>query len=99
VDRAPIAVLLDEVRIALGHVASASADQRTGGAAELARARAVLETVASRLDPRIVLGPEAAERGAAGEAVVVLMLRPLVIDLLMATGMSHAEARARLVEP
>ncbi|MFZ7087514.1 FUSC family protein [Curtobacterium sp. RRHDQ10] len=98
VDRAPIGALLDEVRLALGHVASA-VEQRSGGASSLAEARSVLEGVASRLDPRIVLGPESEERGAAGEAVVVLMLRPLVIDLLMATGLSHAEARSRLVDP
>lgn len=98
VDRAPIAALLDEVRLALASIASASED-RTGGTAELDRARSVLETVAARLDPRMVLGPESAEQGAAGEAVVVLMLRPLVIDLLMATGLSHEEARSRLVDP
>jgi hypothetical protein len=30
------------------------------------------------------------------EAMVVLMLRPLLVDLLMATGLDHDEARGRL---
>jgi hypothetical protein len=97
IDRAPIAAILDDVRLALASIASASED-RTGGTVHLGRAQGVLEAVAARLDPRMVLGPEIT-RGAAGEAVVVVMLRPLVIDLLMATGLSHEEARSRLVDP
>lgn len=58
---------------------------------QLPVARAALAEVAERLDPAALL-PGAP----VGEAVLVLMLRPLVIDLLMATGLPHAEARAGL---
>ncbi|ROQ37531.1 uncharacterized membrane protein YgaE (UPF0421/DUF939 family) [Frondihabitans sp. PhB188] len=54
-------------------------------------ARDALEAVGGRLDPALVL-PGAP----VGETVLVLMLRPLVIDLLMATGMAHDDARGRL---
>ncbi|GMA29355.1 hypothetical protein GCM10025874_26080 [Arenivirga flava] len=54
-------------------------------------ARYGLLGVAGRLDPRRVL-PDAA----LGEAMLVVMLRPLLVDLLAATGMSDAEARASL---
>jgi uncharacterized membrane protein YgaE (UPF0421/DUF939 family) len=54
-------------------------------------ARYGLLGVAGRLDPRIVL-PQAEM----GEAVLVFMLRPLLVDLLVATGLPDAEARAAL---
>jgi uncharacterized membrane protein YgaE (UPF0421/DUF939 family) len=54
-------------------------------------AREALSAVARRLDPTAVL-PGAPVT----EAMVVLMLRPLLVDLLMATGLDHDEARARL---
>lgn len=54
-------------------------------------ARYGLLGVAGRLDPRRVL-PDAA----LGEAMLVVMLRPLLVDLLAATGMPDAEARAAL---
>ncbi|ARC55890.1 hypothetical protein AS850_02205 [Frondihabitans sp. 762G35] len=54
-------------------------------------AQDALTAVARRLDPRAVL-PGAP----VGETVVVVMLRPLVIDLLMATGLDHEAARERL---
>ncbi|WP_345375386.1 FUSC family protein [Frondihabitans cladoniiphilus] len=54
-------------------------------------ARDALSAVARRLDPAVVM-PGAV----VGETILVLMLRPLVIDLLMATGLEHAEARDRL---
>lgn len=54
-------------------------------------AREALIAVGRRLDPAVVL-PGAP----VSETVLVLMLRPLVIDLLMATGLPHDEARARL---
>lgn len=50
-----------------------------------------LGAVARRLDPATLL-PGAP----VGESVLVLMLRPLVIDLLMAAGQSHEAARAAL---
>lgn len=52
-------------------------------------AQEALRAIGARLDPAVVL-PGAA----VGETVLVLMLRPLVIDLLMATGLPHDEARA-----
>lgn len=58
---------------------------------QLPVAREALGAVGARLDPRLSL-PGAP----VAETVVVLMLRPLVIDLLMATGLEHAEARGRL---
>ena len=56
-------------------------------------AREALTAVGRRLDPARIL-PDAV----VGEAMVVLMLRPLVIDLLMATGLEHEAARERLAE-
>ena len=56
-------------------------------------ARDALAAVAARLDPAVV-----APGSPVTEAMVVLMMRPLVVDLLMATGLDHAEARRRLVE-
>ena len=54
-------------------------------------ARDALSAVAARLDPAVV-----APGSPVTESMVVLMMRPLVIDLLMATGLDHAEARRRL---
>lgn len=54
-------------------------------------AQSALSAVAARLDPALVM-PGAP----VNETVLVLMMRPLVIDLLMATGLDHAEARGRL---
>lgn len=54
-------------------------------------AQDALVAVARRLDPAVVL-PGAP----VSETVLVLMLRPLVIDLLMATGLPHDDARSRL---
>jgi uncharacterized membrane protein YgaE (UPF0421/DUF939 family) len=56
-------------------------------------ARDALSAVAARLDPAVV-----APGAPVTEAMVVLMIRPLVIDLLMATGLDHAEARRRLAD-
>ena len=57
----------------------------------LPMAREALLAVGRRLDPAVVL-PGAPVT----ESVLVLMLRPLVIDLLMATGLSHDDARNEL---
>jgi uncharacterized membrane protein YgaE (UPF0421/DUF939 family) len=54
-------------------------------------AREALAAVARRLDPGVVL-PGAPVT----EAMIVLMMRPLLIDLLMATGLDHDDARALL---
>ncbi|MBF4575813.1 FUSC family protein [Frondihabitans sp. VKM Ac-2883] len=54
-------------------------------------AQEALVAVGRRLDPAVVL-PGAP----VAETVLVLMLRPLVIDLLMATGLPHDDARSRL---
>ncbi len=55
--------------------------------------RAVLGKVAGRLSPHEIL-PESAVT----EAVLVLLMRPLVVDLLVASGANPDEARATLPE-
>jgi uncharacterized membrane protein YgaE (UPF0421/DUF939 family) len=54
-------------------------------------AREALRVVAKRLDPALVL-PDAS----LGDQNLVAALRPLVVDLLTATGLSPAEARAEI---
>jgi len=54
-------------------------------------ARSVLLDVAKRLDPMLAV-PD----GDATESAVVVQLRPLVVDLLVATGLPLAEAQAAL---
>ncbi|WP_223247056.1 FUSC family protein [Microbacterium oleivorans] len=54
-------------------------------------AREVLTAVAARLDP-IALVPD----GSLGDQTLITALRPLATDLLCATGLSPADARARL---
>ena len=53
-------------------------------------ARSVVRAL-DALDPTVVLPGSPVT-----EAMVVLMLRPLLVDLLMATGLDHDEARGRL---
>ena len=55
------------------------------------RARDLLLEIAPRLDPKRFL-PESSVT----EGVVVLMMRPLLVDLLVASGVSAAEARQLL---
>lgn len=55
-------------------------------------ARSLLTDLAARLMPNAVPSVTA------GESAVVLQLRPLVVDLLVATGMSEPEARRMLVK-
>ena len=86
-DRSVVADLLDGVRSAL--VLLVPVDD--GREPDPEAARATLERVAGRLDPTVV-----APGAPVTEQVLVLMLRPLVVDLLMATGEAHAAARARL---
>ncbi|WP_423922544.1 FUSC family protein [Frigoribacterium sp. 2-23] len=58
---------------------------------QLPVARDALTAVARRLDPSLLIPGQPVT-----ETIVVLMIRPLVIDLLMATGLDHDDARARL---
>lgn len=67
---------------------------RVGAAiAKLPDSRAELATLARELDPEVVL-PDAEVT----DAILVHLLRPLVVDLLVATGMPIDEARALLPE-
>jgi uncharacterized membrane protein YgaE (UPF0421/DUF939 family) len=76
----------------LGDVAAAIREIRNGlvAPAALADARARLERLAGRLDPSALTSGEVAD------AAVVLMIRPLVVDLLTGTGLDAAAARALL---
>ncbi|MDE0547139.1 aromatic acid exporter family protein [Microbacterium sp. C7(2022)] len=68
------------------------ADVIRGSIADIAlelQAREHLIAVAAHLDPREVV-PD----GSLGEQNLVAALRPLVVDLLVAAGMTHADARA-----
>ncbi len=56
-------------------------------------ARSVFEDLARRLDPSTIV-----PGGALRETVVVVLIRPLVVDLLVATGMDVDAARALLPE-
>ncbi|MEU1970711.1 FUSC family protein [Microbacterium sp. NPDC019599] len=81
----PVAAdLLAEVARAAGVVATSLDDISLQPAA-----REALTVVASRLDPAAVL-PDAS----LGDQNLVAALRPLVVDLLTATGLTPAEARA-----
>ena len=85
-DRLGLADLLESTARAVDELGRSVVDVERGPVA-----RDALTAVARRLDPAVV-SPGAPVT----EAIVVLMLRPLVIDLLMATGLDHAEARSRL---
>ena len=52
-------------------------------------AREAVRAVAARLDPVAIL-----PRGSVSEQNLITALRPLAVDLLTATGMTSAEARA-----
>ncbi|QIG41240.1 FUSC family protein [Microbacterium sp. 4R-513] len=81
--RPVVADLLGEIARAAGIVASSLDDISFEPAA-----REAVLAVAARLDPRTIV-PEAS----LGEQNLVAGLRPLVVDLLTATGMPHADAR------
>jgi uncharacterized membrane protein YgaE (UPF0421/DUF939 family) len=85
--RPELAGLLAEIASAIGILAAEVADRELTGAA-----RTALTDLARRLDPAAVATPEAP----LADAAVVLMLRPLVVDLLEATGMDADDARALL---
>ena len=86
VDRSALADLLDSTARAVAVLGRSVHDVE-----QRPVAREALTAVARRLDPTVVL-PGAPVT----EAIVVLMMRPLLVDLLMATGLDHDEARARL---
>jgi hypothetical protein len=56
---------------------------------DLARQDMIL--VAMRLDPRLIV-----PKGTVNDVMIVMLLRPLLVDLLTATGMPEPEARALL---
>lgn len=81
-----LAGLLAELSTAIRLLGAELEDRELAGAS-----RSMLTDLASRLVPdRIVASPDVAQ------SVVVVLLRPLVVDLLVATGMSSEEARALL---
>jgi uncharacterized membrane protein YgaE (UPF0421/DUF939 family) len=86
VPRPAIAGLLRDIAGALRAVESEQEDpQAVGGA------RSLLEDIGRRLDPELI------EPGASvADAAVILMVRPLVVDLLVGLGMPGDDARALL---
>lgn len=91
VPRPALAALVAELAGAL-RLLGAEVDARTVEDLELAgSARSVLIDLGRRLDPAAVV-PGAG----IADAAIVLLLRPLVVDLLVGSGMTLAEARAAL---
>jgi uncharacterized membrane protein YgaE (UPF0421/DUF939 family) len=86
VKRPALAGLIGEVTTALGLLGQELDDLQLTG-----QARSILTDLARRLDPATVI-PDAALT----DAAIVLMLRPLVIDLLIGTGLEPDDARALL---
>ena len=83
--REAIADVLTEVAVALRELRDGLTTP-----ASLTEARSRLEQVAGRLDPAKLTSGEVAD------AALVLMIRPLVVDLLTGAGLDTAEARALL---
>ncbi len=81
-----LAGLIDLVGRAIGLLGDELDDLLMAGAA-----RSVLLDLGRRLDPAVLL-PEAS----AGESAVIVQLRPLVVDLLVASGMTSEDALAVL---
>jgi hypothetical protein len=86
VERPALAGLVREVATALTLLGSELDDLQVTG-----QARSLLSDLARRLDPAVVI-PDAGLT----DAAIVLMLRPLVIDLLIGTGLEPDAARALL---
>jgi len=86
VDRRAVGDLLESTARAVGVLGESLRDVERRPVA-----REALTAVARRLDPAVVV-PGAPVT----EAMIVLMMRPLLVDLLMATGLDHDEARALL---
>lgn len=84
--RPALAALVGEVGTAVALLGSELDDLQVTG-----QARSLLSDLARRLDPAVVI-PDARLT----DAAIVLMLRPLVIDLLIGTGMEPDAARALL---
>lgn len=89
--RAEVADVVADLRSAVQLLGSSVEDLGRGDDALRGRARQGLAIVAGRLDPTVLVAGQPVT-----EQIVVLMLRPLVVDLLMATGLPHARARALL---
>ena len=84
--RPALAGLVRSIAVGVGLLGDELADPQVAGAA-----RSLLTDVMRRLDPAVVI-PDAG----ISDAAVVLMLRPLLVDLLVGTGMPIDEARALL---
>ncbi|MCY7413839.1 MAG: FUSC family protein, partial [Salinibacterium sp.] len=81
-----LAGLVAELATAIRLLGAELEDRELAGAS-----RSILADLASRLVPdRIVPSPDVAQ------SVIVVLLRPLVMDLLVASGMSTEDARALL---
>jgi uncharacterized membrane protein YgaE (UPF0421/DUF939 family) len=84
--RPALAGIMSETARGLGLLGRELDDLQIAG-----QARSVLSDLARRLDPAVVV-PEAGVT----DAAIVLMVRPLVVDLLIGTGMEPDAARALL---
>lgn len=85
-ERPELAGLISELGTGIRLLGQQVEDRELTGAA-----RSVFEDLATRLDPAVIV-----PGGALREAVVVVLMRPLVVDLLVATGMAADDARALL---
>lgn len=85
-ERPELAALIAELSNGIQLLGSQVSDRDLTGAS-----RSVFEDLARRLDPAVIV-PD----GALRELVVVVLLRPLVVDLLVATGMEYSAARELL---
>ena len=86
VPRPALADLVTDIRTAVDLLGRELDDLQVAG-----QARSLLSDLARRLDPAVVV-PDAGVT----DAAIVLMLRPLVIDLLVGTGLEPDAARALL---
>jgi hypothetical protein len=84
--RLELAALIGELATAMHLIELELADRNLTGAA-----RTAFVDLAERLDPETIM-PDAALR----ETLIVVLVRPLVVDLLIATGLPADEARALL---
>ena len=93
--RTEVAGVVAELRVAVQLLGASVEEPGRGddprGDALRGDARERLTAVARQLDPTVLVAGQPVT-----EQIVVLMLRPLVVDLLMATGLPHARARALL---
>jgi uncharacterized membrane protein YgaE (UPF0421/DUF939 family) len=87
-ERPELAQLMGQLATGIRLLGQQVEDRDLAGAA-----RAEFESLAKRLDPAVIV-----PGGALRESVVVVLMRPLVVDLLVATGMDAEAARALLPE-